>query len=980
LIESLTLDTTVTATKITNVFLTESLPLQATVATEKAASVSLTESLPLADTVTTTHAANTYPIETIPLQATVTTTKAATASLAETLPLQAAATATKITNVFVAESLPLQATVTTTHAANTFPTETLPLQATVATEKAASTSLTESLPLQATVTTLRSASVSLTEFLQLQATTTTTKTSGVSLAETLQLQATATQNAGLTRSATNLLVTSSDAVALKNKTPQQELIGNTQHTTIIDHSNVELVILSSSAALENIIVDAFQPTNLSINYTTIKSGNAVTISNGPTVTIDVDSSRPSFDVEVSFADSTTVTGPAGWNGLLLLPTFSAVSIPPTTSTSGGTTTTTTYGEITPIEIGLSSQQMTLDKPVRIKFIGDGGSQGFTAFFKRPTDTNVVFITTQCTADDLATVTAQLGGTGECVYDNGSDLIVWTTHFTIFGTTKATSSSTGSPSSPGTSGPSGGGGGGGGGGATGGAAKGGFGGRLEAPITIYEISYDVCEQNMVRIIVGASGSDAPPPNVKIRTPLSEVYSATLAKDQPYVEQNKALQISRYVYEAPLDRKLNFFIVTVEQTEGRTAASTTYLVNMDECRNTIIVNPMSEIDKTGALEPTIAEGNPNIFAVRFQINENKPVDATTPNQFVEPDDQFKVTAIVDSPTAIRRAELRVNVAGGNFSNYAAVKMDVAPLQNITNAYVVSASLPQSFMKSPAMVYWIHVINNEGKVQSSERHVIGVKPSYEIDAKMELDSPPSKAQGTTYRPTAYVYNEKNTLLGTVSLIVDGKTVYTSPPQLLKGNSVVNLEWDIPEDGIDKDYSVYAQLNLYDKVIKTSQVQLKTFKETMTSPISEPINVSSVIDEGQIVARVGLLYSSDDNPALHYRVVAPDGTCVIGQSESCLVKDSTAKNRGNTISVEIDGQVYRVRYSGQDSPLERFSITSVDPIEGTWNVSLESDSGIIPEAHAIENVHLKMKYRPTYLKLVTVSSEQNQTPLLGK
>jgi hypothetical protein len=123
--------------------------------------------------------------------------------------------------------------------------------------------------------------------------------------------------------------------------------------------------------------------------------------------------------------------------------------------------------------------------------------------------------------------------------------------------------------------------------------------------------------------------------------------------------------------------------------------------------------------------------------------------------------------------------------------------------------------------------------------------------------------------------------------------------------------------------------------------------------------------------VARVGLLYSSDDNPEAHYRVIAPDGTCVIGKSDSCLVKDSTIGNRGNTVSVELDGQIYRVRYSGSDSPLERFSITSVDPIVGTWSVMLETDTGIIPEAQALEDVRLKAKYRATYTKLVTVASD---------
>jgi hypothetical protein len=117
--------------------------------------------------------------------------------------------------------------------------------------------------------------------------------------------------------------------------------------------------------------------------------------------------------------------------------------------------------------------------------------------------------------------------------------------------------------------------------------------------------------------------------------------------------------------------------------------------------------------------------------------------------------------------------------------------------------------------------------------------------------------------------------------------------------------------------------------------------------------------------------VYSSDNNADLHYRVVAPDGTCVIGQSDSCLVKDSTAGNRGNTISVEIGEQIYRIRYSGQNSPLERFSVTSANPIVGNWGVTLESDSGVIPEVHAVKDVYLKIKYRSTDTNLITVTSD---------
>ncbi|MFN3654234.1 MAG: hypothetical protein ACK4TO_02775, partial [Candidatus Nitrosotenuis sp.] len=556
--------------------------------------------------------------------------------------------------------------------------------------------------------------------------------------------------------------------------------------------------------------------------------------------------------------------------------------------------------------------------------------------------------------------------------NSCDLEMTVPHFSEFAlasTPKSTGAGPSGPSAPsGTSGS--GGAGGGGGGIAGGE---GFGGRLISPVVIYEISYDVCEQNMVRIIAGVIGSDAPAPHVKIRTPLKEVYSATLTQYQPYTEANKVLPISRYVYEAPLDPKLNFFIITAEQIGGRAAVTATYMISVEDCRNTIIVNTMADIDQTGVFEPTPEAGRPNIFDVKFQINENKPLPATTLNKYLEPKDNFRVSAIVDSPSTIRRAELRVNVAGGNFSNYAAVKMDVTPLQNITNAYIVSADLPPSFIQAPAIVYWIHAINNEEKLQSSERYVIGVKPTYDINARLELDSPPSKAQGTTYTPTSYVYNlGERQLFGTVSLLVNDKIVYTSPEQLFnKGQSIVDLEWSVPETDVASQYNVRAQLHLYDKEIKTAQTTLKTFKATDILSISQPVSVDSITDGDETIAKAGLMYSSDTNPLLHYRVVAPDGTCVIGKSNSCKIKDSTTGHRGNTQSVELDGQIYRVRYSGQNSPLERFSITSVDPIIGTWFVTLESDEGMMPEVQAIEDIQLKVKYRASYTKLITVASE---------
>jgi hypothetical protein len=688
--------------------------------------------------------------------------------------------------------------------------------------------------------------------------------------------------------------------------------------------------------------------------------DTVIISNSQTISL----STTNVDVEIMIPANVAVSADADWDGILNLPTAQVLTSVTPTVESGVTKTVTSV-----IEVGANDITLTLDKAVRLKFEDKGGQRvGYAR------DGTFTEITSTCpSVSDEAANTAFVGSGGDCKITSGSDLYVWTRHFTSFAS--FSSSSTPSAPSPSATSDSSGGGGGGGGGGSGGAASGtaGFGGLLRQPIVIYDISYDLCEQNTVKITVGVQGLETPPPNVKIRTPNQNVYSATLLESQPYAEDNKVFSIGRYVYEAPLDPKIDFFIVTAEQIAGRVVVTDRYLVNIDECRNTIVVKSMDDIDRVEASESAIDAKRPNIFDVKFQVNDNKTIKAEMENQFVEPGDQIKFSAIIESASPIRRSELRMNVAGGNYSDYLAVKMNATPLQNITNTYIVSADLPPTFLQAPAIVYWIYVINNDGKAQSSDRYVIGVKPTYKLDASIKLESSPSKPEGTTYRPTAYVNNNgEKPLFGSVSLLANNTVVYTSPEQLFnKGESIVGLEWDIPELGTETKYPVSARLNLYDSPVDTASTILRTFQTTKTFSISEPITVSSIMENGNMVARAGLLYSSDDNSALHYRVVAPDGTCIIGKSESCLVKDSTTAYRGNTISIELDEQIYRVRYSGQDSPLERFSITSVDPIVGSWNVTLESDEGIIPEAEAIESVNLKVKYRAAYTEFITVVSE---------
>jgi len=90
----------------------------------------------------------------------------------------------------------------------------------------------------------------------------------------------------------------------------------------------------------------------------------------------------------------------------------------------------------------------------------------------------------------------------------------------------------------------------------------------------------------------------------------------------------------------------------------------------------------------------------------------------------------------------------------------------------------------------------------------------------------------------------------------------------------------------------------------------------------------------------------------------------------DECSVQDSTTSDRGGLASVQYEGQTLRIKYSGSDSTLERFSITSIDPIVGDWIVSLEAEEGFIPLAQAVKDLTVKVKHK-IHSETITVYSD---------
>jgi len=83
-----------------------------------------------------------------------------------------------------------------------------------------------------------------------------------------------------------------------------------------------------------------------------------------------------------------------------------------------------------------------------------------------------------------------------------------------------------------------------------------------------------------------------------------------------------------------------------------------------------------------------------------------------------------------------------------------------------------------------------------------------------------------------------------------------------------------------------------------------------------------------------------------VNLRVLSDSGVCVIGPENDCLVKDSTRKPGDIYDIVEVDGVNLKVRYSGPDARVEKFSIlpensTSMLP-DSTWDIQVVKENQV--------------------------------------
>ena len=335
----------------------------------------------------------------------------------------------------------------------------------------------------------------------------------------------------------------------------------------------------------------------------------------------IETGRADASASVFILPMTTMTGPAGWDGVMRLPTF-------TTDRAAGPAALGTITSM--IVIGLDEAPLTFDRPVRILF---HDKAGHNAGFERAGQT--ALIDTVCVSDRSVDVARQLGGAGDCKIDAGRDLAIWTFHFTRFYTLMPPA-----PIVPEVQTPApvptvqtpieqapvqinrGGGGGGGGGGSVSGAT--GTGGAV--PVYIRSVSWD-CEAGTVNVEAG------PDDDGLTVTVLSKTLGLSTATRDGDATSEHGL------FVAPMDSEDDFIQVKALSVGGRDFSSATESLNLNSCTGTRIFQTQMPAD---APSPPVQSDPPAPVLVQAQLEERPPT--------IEPDTADEPERATQEPTKI------------------------------------------------------------------------------------------------------------------------------------------------------------------------------------------------------------------------------------------------------------------------------------------------------------------------------------------
>ena len=181
-----------------------------------------------------------------------------------------------------------------------------------------------------------------------------------------------------------------------------------------------------------------------------------------------------------------------------------------------------------------------------------------------------------------------------------------------------------------------------------------------------------------------------------------------------------------------------------------------------------------------------------------------------------------------------------------------------------------------------------------------------------------------------------------------VDGPKFYWNYkiPSTSSAIGTYNVVADTHFGKIEKEFFVLPESEVIgnpelpsaDSNIQKSMKKIDKFNRISDNEIPITLGEKSS-EESTLMPRVlqGSLFTSarGEESDVNLRISTSDGQCIIGQDSNCLVSESTRKPGAIYSIVSIDDVNYKIRYSGNDVRLEKFSIV---PEESNSQIDIDN------------------------------------------
>ena len=137
-------------------------------------------------------------------------------------------------------------------------------------------------------------------------------------------------------------------------------------------------------------------------------------------------------------------------------------------------------------------------------------------------------------------------------------------------------------------------------------------------------------------------------------------------------------------------------------------------------------------------------------------------------------------------------------------------------------------------------------------------------------------------------------------------------------------------------------SQTTKLDTVIeKENRIPERTIPIFTEEKIVDHVSIAPRVLTGSLITPL-----RGDESNVNLKVTTVTGTCIIGPDADCLVRESTRKPGQIYDVVKVDGVDLKVRYSGYDTRLEKFSILPESSIaflpDANWNIEILKDEQV--------------------------------------